>query len=115
MAQQMQDLPEDLRGVLEEAVRRILEIASPRAIILFGSWAEGRSGEDSDVDILVVADADRPFQLAAALAEPVRAAVARRPVDVVVITPAQWDQLQHIPGQVVHEAAHYGVRLYEAA
>ncbi len=108
-------LPQELQRGLEEAVGRIVELARPQVVILFGSYAEGRADARSDVDLLVVAATDRPFHLASTLMGPARAAFPERPVDVVVITPADWERLRHIPGQVVHEAAHYGVRLYEPA
>jgi predicted nucleotidyltransferase len=40
--------------LLNEVVRRIVEIAHPRRIILFGSAARGQMGPNSDLDILVV-------------------------------------------------------------
>ncbi len=42
------------RELLDTAVKRIVEIARPLRIILFGSAAEGRMGPDSDLDIVVV-------------------------------------------------------------
>ena len=39
---------------LEEIVRRIVEVAQPERIVLFGSAARGTPGPDSDVDLLVV-------------------------------------------------------------
>ena len=46
----MQSDPE----VIEQLVRRIIEIAQPLRIILFGSAARGEMGPDSDIDVLVV-------------------------------------------------------------
>jgi len=40
-------------GKLEEMVRRIVEVADPERIILFGSAATGKMGSDSDIDLLV--------------------------------------------------------------
>ena len=40
--------------VIDELVRRILEIVSPLRIILFGSAARGEMGPHSDFDVLVV-------------------------------------------------------------
>lgn len=115
MASSLEKLPVELQERLQEALTRILPQIRPQVVVLFGSWAEGRSGEESDVDILVVAETESPFQVAARLWEPVRTALWPQRVDLVVITPEQWEKFQHIPGQLVHEAAHYGVRLYEAA
>ena len=44
--------PEKLR----EAVRRLVEAAHPRQIILFGSHARGDARPDSDVDLCLVSD-----------------------------------------------------------
>ena len=40
--------------VIDELVRRILDIVSPLRIILFGSAARGEMGPHSDLDVLVV-------------------------------------------------------------
>ncbi len=45
--------------VLDEIVRRIVDVAQPEKIILFGSAARGEMGPHSDVDLLVVKDGER--------------------------------------------------------
>jgi uncharacterized protein len=40
--------------VLQEIVRRIVEVAHPDQIILFGSAARGQATEGSDIDLLVI-------------------------------------------------------------
>ncbi len=115
MAGTVDRLPVALKRGLEDALDQIIEAAHPQSVILFGSWAEDRAVEDSDVDILVVADTERPFHLAARLMSIVRDRLAGWRADVVVITPRDWERLRDIPGQVVHEADRYGVTLYDAA
>ncbi len=44
------------QNLLEEAVRRILTIKSPRKIVLFGSLARHEGRPDSDLDLLIVED-----------------------------------------------------------
>jgi predicted nucleotidyltransferase len=39
---------------LQEIIRRIVRVAHPEKIILFGSAARGEMGPDSDVDLLVI-------------------------------------------------------------
>ena len=46
----MQSDPE----VIEQLVRRIIELVQPLRIILFGSAARGEMGPNSDIDVLVV-------------------------------------------------------------
>src|SRR5262245_9048967 len=40
--------------VVEDLVRRIVEVADPERIIMFGSAARGEMGPNSDVDLLVI-------------------------------------------------------------
>jgi predicted nucleotidyltransferase len=40
--------------ILDDLVRRIIEVVQPQRIILFGSAARGDMRPDSDIDILVV-------------------------------------------------------------
>ena len=42
------------KDTLREIIRRIVEVAAPEKIILFGSAARGEMGPDSDVDRLVI-------------------------------------------------------------
>ena len=46
--------------ILDEIVRRIVEVADPDKIILFGSRARGDARPDSDYDILVIAPSGQP-------------------------------------------------------
>ena len=46
--------------VLDDLVRRIVEVAHPRQIILFGSAARGDMGPNSDLDVLVVVPDETP-------------------------------------------------------
>ncbi len=39
---------------LNEAVQRIVDVAKPRRVILFGSYARGDADADSDVDLMVI-------------------------------------------------------------
>jgi predicted nucleotidyltransferase len=41
-------------ALIEEIVRRVLSVAKPEKVILFGSAATGKMTRDSDIDLLVV-------------------------------------------------------------
>ena len=109
------DLPADVRATIEKIVDAAKRVCRAERIVLFGSYATGDARSESDIDVLVVAETDSPFQIMRSIHRALREAGVSSPVDVVVVTPAQWEYLKDIPGQVVHEAAHYGVLLYEAA
>jgi predicted nucleotidyltransferase len=44
------------KEIRQEIVKRIVEVAHPRKIVLFGSRARGDATSDSDYDLLVVKD-----------------------------------------------------------
>ena len=43
-----------IQAAIDQLVRRIVELADPLRIVLFGSAARGDLGPDSDIDVLVV-------------------------------------------------------------
>ena len=45
---------------IREITKKIAQEYQPEKIILFGSWAWGTPNEDSDVDLLIVKDSDKP-------------------------------------------------------
>ncbi len=45
---------------IQKAARRIGDAINAEAVILFGSYARGDAGENSDVDFLVIAESDLP-------------------------------------------------------
>ncbi len=51
---------DELRRYVDEAVRRLREVLSPRMIYLHGSLARGPVGPDSDIDLVVIVD-DSPL------------------------------------------------------
>lgn len=75
-------------ALLEEMCRRIREVVDVEKIILFGSHAYGSPTDDSDVDLLVVADTGEHWHQ---VASRVHGRLAPRLVslDVVVRTPRQ--------------------------
>ena len=103
-------MPDDeLAGVIEEVVRRIVGVSDPQRIILFGSHARGDCGPDSDLDILVVIDSDLDFVTRTAdLARQLRAGVD---LDLLAYTPQEMECISHRPfiqhvlkiGKVVYE------------
>ncbi len=98
--------------VAAEAVARILSVAQPDRVLLFGSWARGEAGPDSDLDLLVVMPFEGPRHSAVL---PLLHELADLPVpkDVVVLTPEEWARKKTVPGTIAYPAAHEGVTLYE--
>jgi len=101
-------------GLLEEVVRRVVAVAEPERIILFGSAARGEARPDSDLDLLVVKDGDYDSRrvtvdLYRALAD------LERDTDIVVATPAQVERYKDSFCLVFHPATREGKLIYDKA
>lgn len=107
-------MPADLKARLDEAVRRIVEIAHPREVILFGSYAEGCAREDSDIDLLVVAETPSWHRLEVDLQRVMESVFDPRPVDLLVYPPQSWEVDRRVIGFVARDADRRGVQVYHA-
>ena len=101
-------------GLLDEIVRRIVEVAEPDSIILFGSAARGEWSPDSDIDLLVVkSDVEHRRMLAQKIHLQMYGIDAA--IDVVVVTPEDIDYLRGKVGTIVTPALNEGREIYAAA
>ncbi len=100
--------------LLNELVRRVLTVARPNRIILFGSAVTGQMTEDSDLDLLVVEPdpaniRDRSVKIRRALGD------VHYPVDVIVMSTERFEETKSVIGGIAYPANKYGRVLYEAA
>jgi len=111
------DLPPKLRSIFDEALRRVVGVARPQAVILLGSCAEGRSRASSDVGPMVIADTRDPSALAQDLYQ-VDSDIARGrwhevpSLDPIVLTTGEWSHESQLPGQLAHYVKRHGVTVY---
>jgi predicted nucleotidyltransferase len=100
--------------LLDEIVRRVLTVARPERIILFGSAATDRMTRDSDIDLLVVEPTPHDVW-----EESVRIRDAIGPIgygcDVVVIGSARFEETKDVIGGIAFPANKYGRVIYAAA
>jgi len=98
---------------LTEAIRRV---ADPSMVILFGSRARNEAQEDSDIDLLVVAERQawkcsiRHEEIAR-----LRRALPRvgAPIDVLLFTPSEVEEWRSARNHVIARALEEGLILYE--
>jgi len=97
-----------------EVVGRVLSVAAPDRIIVFGSAATGQMTADSDIDLLVIEPS-----VSNARTESVRIGDALRglgfPFDVIVMARERFEETKDVIGGIAYPANRYGVVLYEAA
>jgi len=100
--------------LLKKVVGRILTVAKPERIILFGSSATGRMTRDSDLDLLVV---ERGFESQREECTRLRKALGDLgiPVDVFAMTPERFEETKGVIGGLAYPANKYGKVIYEAA
>jgi len=98
--------------ILAEVVRRIVEVAQPDKIILFGSAARGEMGPDSDLDLLVIKS--EPVHRGR-LTENVYINLlgVGQAVDVVVVTPEDVERYRDAFCLIIEPALREGKVIYE--
>jgi len=99
-------------ALLDEVVRRILEVGSPERVVLFGSRARGDVRPDSDLDLLIIEHSELPRYRRAP--RYLRALLGIFPAkDVVVWTPAEVEAWREVRTAFVTTALREGRTLYE--
>jgi predicted nucleotidyltransferase len=99
-------------ALLKEIIRRVVEIARPEKIILFGSAARGNMGPNSDVDLLVVKAGVHRRKLAGKIYMGLTG--VGQAVDVVVVTPEDIRRYGSCPALVIEPAIREGRVVYAA-
>ena len=101
-------------ATLAEIIRRIVEVADPDRIILFGSRARGDARPDSDYDILVIGPSEESYYRRRV---PVYQALWNLGAgkDVMWWTPSEVDKWRGLRSCVLGEALAEGVMVYERA
>ena len=99
--------------VLEKIVQRVVTVAQPERIILFGSAAREEMGPNSDVDLLVVKSGE--FDQGRVLGDIyVSLHGVGQAVDVVLVTPEQVERYRNTHYLVIAPALREGKEIYRA-
>jgi predicted nucleotidyltransferase len=107
-----EDPVEITETLLQEITDRIVDYFSPEKVILFGSRAAGTSRADSDVDLLVIMDVDKPpLQRAVAIKKICRPRFVA--MDVLVKTPEEVARQLQRGNFFLHQILSQGRVLYE--
>jgi uncharacterized protein len=103
----------DWAEVVREATRRIVSIANPQTVLLFGSTARGEGTADSDLDFLVVV---KPPVQRRKLAQEIYRNLHGLPVsvDVVVVTSDDIEKFGDKVGTILPAARSEGKVVYES-
>ncbi|MBM4308688.1 MAG: nucleotidyltransferase domain-containing protein [Deltaproteobacteria bacterium] len=98
---------------LEEIIRRVIQVAQPERIILFGSAARGEMGPHSDVDLLVIKKGEfHQGRLTGEIYMNLHG--VGQAVDVIVVTPEQVEKYRNNHYLVIAPALRDGKEVYHA-
>jgi len=85
------DRQRQLQRALEQILRVLVQEYQPQKVIVFGSFAAGKVGEWSDLDLVIIKDT--PQRFLARLKEVALLCRAPVGVDYLVYTPQEFEQL----------------------
>ena len=101
------------KKILHDIIQRIVEVAHPQQIIMFGSAARGEMGPHSDIDHLVIKKGVRnPRGVAAKIY--MRLYGVGKAVDIIVVSQKQVKQYRDSPYLVIYPAIREGIVIYDA-
>ena len=101
------------QAILDDIIRRIVDVAQPEKIILFGSAARGDMGSNSDVDLLVVKEGADALELMGDIYMNLDGVGAA--VDAIVVTPDDVERYKDTHALVIKPALREGKVVYEVA
>ena len=99
---------------INEVVTKIVSRFNPDKIILFGSYANGTSNNDSDLDLLIVQDSDLPMQ-ERGLDIRLSLIGSMIPIDLLVYTKSEFDLKKSKRFSFLNSAIKNSKVLYERA
>ena len=102
-------------NTIKEIINRILSIASPDKIILFGSSATGQMTRDSDIDLLIVEKESATDRRKESVRYRSVLGGLGYPFDVIVISAEWFEESKGVIGGIAYPANKYGKLIYEAA
>ena len=99
--------------ILDDIIRRIVEVAQPEKIILFGSAARGDMNRHSDVDLLIIKECANPLELMGQIYQNMHRVGAA--IDAIVVTPQAVERYKDSHALVIKPALREGRIVYEAS
>jgi predicted nucleotidyltransferase len=99
---------------INEVVSRIANKFNPERIILFGSYANGTSNEDSDLDLLIVQETDLPMHKRGI---DIRLSLigSKIPIDLLVYTKSEFEREKNKSFSFLNSAIKNSKVMYERA
>ena len=99
------------QATLDNIIDRIVDVAAPDRIILFGSSARGEAGRYSDVDLLIIKDGEDALTVMSRIYAEMRGVGTT--VDALVVSSDDVERYKDSHALVIKPALDEGVVVYE--
>ena len=100
------------KSTLDSIVGRVVEVAEPEKIILFGSAVRGCMGGNSDVDLLIIKDGADALDVMARIYRRLYGIGAA--VDAIVVSPEDVERYKDSHALIIKPVLQEGMVVYEA-
>ena len=97
----------------DDVIARIVEVADPERIVLFGSTVHGNKAANNDLDLLIVKDGTDPLDLTARIYSRLHGVGAA--VDAIVVSSEDVERFRDSHALVIKPALQEGEVVYESA
>ncbi len=103
------------KQLIQLAVKKLVEVYDPHAVFIFGSFAWGKPGPGSDLDLLVVVEhsEETPYHRILKGLKSLRG--LKIPRDILVYTKREFEDLAKDRASLCYKIKHEGIKAYEVA
>ena len=101
------------QAILDNIIERIVDVADPERIILFGSSAHGDFGRNSDVDLLIIKDGEDALTVMSRIYGELQGVGAA--VDAIVVSSQDVERYKDSHSLIIKPALQDGVVVYESS
>lgn len=104
---------QDIKVVIQHMLQKLIAEYTPRKVVLFGSYAYGAPGPDSDIDLLIIKETPERFIDRWVAVQRILTSTHRAlPVETLVLTPQEIEDRLAIGDQFIAEILEKGEVLY---
>ena len=104
---------QDIRKVIQNILKKLVAEYAPQKVILFGSYAYGSPGSDSDIDLLIIKETTERFIDRWVTVQGILTGTHRfLPLETLILTPGEIDERLAIGDQFIAEILQKGEVLY---
>ena len=104
---------QNVKKIIQSIIQKLVAQYAPRKVILFGSYAYGVPGPDSDIDLLIIKETKERFIDRWVTVQRILTGTHHRlPVETLVLTPQEIEKREAIGDQFIQEILKKGKVLY---